>query len=183
MKNQRLLVPTERIVQAIFIMRGQKVILDKNLADLYGVTTSVLNKAVSRNVDRFPSDFMFQLTRKEFANLKFQFGTSSWGGTRKLPRAFTEQGVAMLSSVLRSTRAVQVNIQIMRAFVRLRQVLASHADLARKLEELEKKYDAQFRVVFDALRALMAETAPPKRKIGFTAKDQQAVYTVKRKRG
>ena len=107
---------------------------------------------------------MLQLTREEFSNLKFRFGTSSWGGTRKLPRAFTEQGVAMLSSVLRSKRAVQVNIQVMRAFVRLRQLLVTHVELARKLEALEKKYDRQFRVVFDAIRALMAEPETPKRK-------------------
>jgi hypothetical protein len=119
--------------------------LDKDLASLYRVTTANLNKAVNRNLDRFPDDFMFQLTREEFINLKFHFGRSNWGGTRKLPRAFTEQGIAMLSSVLRSTRAVQVNIAIMRAFVRLRELMPTHKDLARKLESLEKKYDAQFK--------------------------------------
>jgi hypothetical protein len=127
--------------------------------------------AVTRNLDRFPDDFMFSLTRKESENLKFHFGTSSWGGTRKPPRAFTEQGVSMLSSVLRSPQAVHVNIEIMRAFVRLRQMLASHADLARRLNELEKKYDAQFRVVFDAIRELMAPPPdPPRKRIGFHAK-------------
>jgi len=135
---------------------------------LYGVMTKALNKAVSRNLDRFPDDFMFSLTREEFRNLMFQNGTSSWGGRRKLPRAFTEQGVAMLSSVLRSQRAVHVNIEIMRAFVRLRQILASHAGLAKRLDELEHKYDAQFRVVFDAIRELMAPPPePPRKRIGF----------------
>jgi hypothetical protein len=150
------------------MVRGHKVLLDKDLAQLYGVMTRALNKAVSRNLDRFPDDFMFSLTREEFRNLMFQNGTSSWGGRRKLPRAFTEQGVAMLSSVLRSPRAVRVNIEIMRAFVRLRQILASHAGLAKRLEELEQKYDAQFRVVFDAIRELMAPLPePPRKRIGF----------------
>ena len=154
------IVPSKIIERKILLIRGQKVLLDKDLADLYGVETFNLNKAVRRNVDRFPGDFMFQLTREEFKNLIFHFGISRWGGTRKLPLAFTEQGVAMLSSVLRSKRAVHVNIEIMRAFVKLRELLASHKDLARKLDELEKKYDAQFRVVFEAIRELMA---PPKR--------------------
>lgn len=141
--------------------------LDRDLAELYGVLTKNLNKAVSRNSERFPGDFMFQLTPEEFKNLKFQIGTSRWGGTRKLPHAFTEQGVAMLSSVLKSKSAVHVNIEIMRVFVKLRQLLLTHADLARKLNALEKKYDAQFRVVFDAIRELMTPVEKPKRKIGF----------------
>jgi len=156
------------IEQAIFLIRGQKVMLDVDLAKLYGVTTFNLNKAVKRNLDRFPEDFMFQLNYQEVRNLIFQFGISSWGGTRKLPRAFTEQGVAMLSSVLKSKRAVQVNIEIMRAFVKLREMLASHKDLALKLAEMEKKYDSQFKVVFDAIRELMTPIElPPKRRIGF----------------
>jgi hypothetical protein len=164
------LIPTERIEKCILLLRGQKVILDKDLAALYGVSTKNLNKAVSRNLDRFPDDFMFQLDLQEVINLKFQFGTSSWGGTRKLPRAFTEQGVAMLSSVLNSKRAVQVNIEIMRAFVKLRELLASHKDLAFKLAEMEKKYDSQFKVVFDAIRELMTPIEPPsKPRIGFRA--------------
>jgi len=164
------LIPTERIERSILLIRRQKVILDKDLAALYGVATKNLNKAVSRNLDRFPEDFMFQLDLQEVINLKFQFGTSSWGGTRKLPRAFTEQGVAMLSSVLNSKRAVQVNIEIMRAFVKLRELLASHKDLALKLAEMEKKYDSQFKVVFDAIRELMTPIAPPsKPRIGFRA--------------
>jgi len=179
MGDLRQPVPAELIENKIYLIRGQKVMLDKDLAELYGVSTSVLNKAVSRNLDRFPSDFMVQLTREEFTNLKCRFGTSSWGGTRKLPRAFTEQGVAMLAGVLRSKRAVQVNIQIMRAFIRLRQMLSTHADLAGKLEALESKYDSQFRVVFDAIRALMAEPEKPKPKIGFAVKEKRAVYTVK----
>ena len=143
-------------------------ILDRNLAELYDVETRDLNKAVSRNIGRFPVDFMFQLTREEFQDLMFQFGTSSWGGTRKSPRVFTEQGVAMLSSVLRSRHAIKVNVEIMRTFVRLRRILATHADLARKLQDLEKKYDGQFRIVFDAIRQLMEPPAgPPSRRIGF----------------
>jgi len=161
------LIPQGVIEQKIFVIRNHRVMLDKDLAKLYEVETRDLNKAVSRNLDRFPEDFMFQLTEKEFQNLKFHFGTSSWGGTRKRPRAFTEQGVAMLSSVLRSKRAVHVNIAIMRAFVRLRQILASNRELARKLDELEKKYDTQFKVVFNAIRKLMAKPQRPKRRIGF----------------
>ena len=163
----RNLVKSKVIAQNIYLVRGQRVMLGKDLAVLYGVSTGNLNKGVSRNLDRFPGDFMFQLSKGEFENLMFQDGISSWGGTRKLPRAFTEQGVAMLSSVLCSRRAVQVNIQIMRTFVQLRRVLASHRELARKLNTLEKKYDAQFKAVFDAIRKLMAPPEPPKRRIGF----------------
>ena len=163
------LIPTERIEQAIFLIRGQKVMLDVDLAKLYGVTTFNLNKAVKRNLDRFPDDFMFQLNYQEVRNLIFQIGISSWGGTRKLPRAFTEQGVAMLSSVLKSKRAVQVNIEIMRAFVKLREMIASNKDLAKRLDELEGKYDARFKVVFDAIRELMTPIEPPPKphRIGF----------------
>ena len=149
------------------MIRGQKVILDRDLASLYGVSTGNLNKAVTRNIDRFPEDFMIQLTQAELRNLIFHFGTSSWGGTRKPPRAFTEQGVAMLSSVLRSKRAVRVNIEIMRAFVRLRRMLQANTVLARQLKDLEKKYDSQFKVVFDAIRQLMTPPARKSRKIGF----------------
>ena len=144
-KPKTSLIPQKTIEGKILLIKDHKVMLDKDLAKLYSVTTSNLNKAVSRNIDRFPDDFMFRLSKEEFENLKFHFGTSSWGGTRKLPRAFTEQGVAMLSSVLHSKRAIQVNVEIMRAFVRLRQMLASNAGLARKLAVLEKKYDAQFK--------------------------------------
>ncbi len=166
----KLFAPLERIERAILLIRGHKVMLDKDLAGLYGVTTTNLNKAASRNIDRFPPDFMLQLSKQEMNNLKFHFGTSSWGGTRKLPRAFTEQGVAMLSSILRSKRAAQVNIEIMRTFVRLRRMLASNADLARKLNDLEKKYNLQFKAVFDAIRQLMTPTLPPRRPIGFRKK-------------
>jgi len=158
----------ERVTRAIVLIRGQKVMLDQDLASLYGVETKALNRAVKRNSGRFPADFMFQLTPDEAENLRYQIGTSRWGGRRYLPSAFTEQGVAMLSSVLRSERAVRVNIEIMRAFVQLRQMLSSNADLARKLEALEKKYDAQFKVVFDAIRELMSPPAPSrKQRIGF----------------
>ena len=160
-------IPKEIIEQKIFLLRGHEVIFDKDLAALYGVGTRDLNKAVTRNLDHFPGDFMFQLSPREFKNLMFQFGTSSWGGTRKRPRAFTEQGVAMLSSVLKSKRAVQVNIEIMRTFVRLRKWLASHEALARKLATLEQKYDAQFKAVFDAIRELMTPPEPSRRRIGF----------------
>jgi len=155
-------IPTERIERAILLIRGQKVMLDADLAAMYGVTTSNLNKAVSRNKERFPADFMFPLTDDEAESLRFQFGISKTrGGRRYAFQVFTEQGVAMLSSVLRSPRAVAVNIEIMRAFVRLREILSSHADLARRLDDLERKYDQQFAVVFQAIRELMK---PPRRK-------------------
>ena len=161
--------------------------LDSDLAVLYGITVGRLNEAVKRHRDRFPADFMFQLTPEEFRSLRSQIVTSNlksqiaisshdWGGRRHPPYAFTEQGVAMLSSVLHSKRAVQVNIEIMRAFVRLRQMLASNAQLARKLVDLENKYDAQFKVVFDAIRQLMAPPEPKKRKIGFLVEEKAAAY-------
>ncbi|MGE4345766.1 MAG: ORF6N domain-containing protein [Geoalkalibacter sp.] len=146
-----------RVERAIRIIRGDKVILDEDLAELYGVETKNLIKAVQRNIDRFPADFMFQLTNQEFKDLRFQFGTASqWGGRRTPPYAVSEQGVAMLSSVLHSKRAVQVNIEIMRTFVRLRKLLASNVELAERLDQLEAKYDGQFRTVFEAIRQLMA---------------------------
>ncbi len=157
------------IEHKIYLIRGHKVMISTDLAVLYEVAPRVLVQAVKRNIERFPKDFMFQLTLSEFKILKSQFVTSSWGGLRRAtPYAFTEQGVAMLSSVLRSKRAIQVNIAIMRAFVRLRQMLASNKDLARRLDELERKHDDQFRVVFDAIRELMAPTPEkPKERIGF----------------
>ena len=185
-------VQEESIEQAILLIRGEKVLLDADLAALYGVATRVLIQAVKRNAERFPPDFIFQLTKEEVDLLRSQFVTSKSasrldqgdseilrsqfviskigdprGGRRYLPYAFTEQGVAMLSSVLHSPRAIAVNIEIMRTFIRLRRMLASHADLARKLEALEKKYNAQFKVVFDAIRQLMAPPAPKRRRIGF----------------
>lgn len=165
-------LPVERILNSILVRRGEKVLLDADLAGLYGVETKVLLQAVRRNFERFPEDFLFQLTGVEWLNLKSQFVTSSsWGGRRTAPYAFTEQGVAMLSSVLRSDRAIQVNIEIMRAFVQLKRMLATHADLARKIESLERKYDAQFRGVFDAIRELMAPQVNSKKQpIGFKVK-------------
>ena len=185
-------VQEERIEQAILLIRGEKVMLDADLAALYGVATRVLIQAVKRNAERFPPDFIFQLTKEEVDLLRSQFVTSKSanrlnqgesgilrsqfviskigdprGGRRYLPYAFTEQGVAMLSSVLHSPRAIAVNIEIMRAFIRLRRILASHVNLARKLETLEKKYDAQFKMVFDAIRKLMAPPETKRRRIGF----------------
>ncbi len=167
--TQELLIPTERIEQAILLIRGQKVMLDEDLSALYRVPVKALNQAVKRNLRRFPEDFMFQLSNEEAEVLRSQSVTSKKGrgGRRTPPYAFTEQGVAMLSTVLNSDRAIEVNIAIMRAFVKLREILASHADLAKKLEEMEKKYDTQFKVVFDALRKLMTPPAQPRRKIGF----------------
>ena len=141
--------------------------LDRDLAELYGVETKQLKRAVRRNIDRFPDDFMFQPSSDEFEILRCPIGTSSWGGTRYVSMAFTEQGVAMLSSVLNSKRAVQVNIQIMRTFTRLREMLAGHKDLQKKIEDMEAKYDNQFRVVFEAIKQLLQEEEKPQRKIGF----------------
>lgn len=167
--NTNKLIPLQTITSCIVFIRNQKVILDSDLANLYEVETKVLIRAVKRNVERFPEDFMFQLSKEEFENLRCQIGTSSeWGGRRYPPYAFTEQGVAMLSSVLRSDRAVQVNIEIMRTFVKLREILSNHKDLAKKLNSLEKKYDEQFKVVFDAIRQLMKpESIKNKKPIGF----------------
>lgn len=165
-----VMVLSERIEKAILSLRGHRVILDRDLATMYGVSTRDLNKAVSRNLDRFPEDFMLQLTRSEFNDLKFQFGTSSWGGTRKLPRAFSEQGIAMLSSVLRSKRAIHTNIAIMRAFVKLREFVASHKALAAKLAQLERRvggHDGQIRSLFEAIHQLMEPPQPKSRRIGF----------------
>lgn len=172
------LVSTTKIEQNILLVRSQKVMLDSDLAYLYGVETKALNRAVKRNRERFPEDFMVKLTPEEAKNLRFQNGTSSlrsqsgtsrrWGGRRYVPYVFTEQGVAMLSSVLRSRRAILVNIEIMRAFVRLRAMAASYKNLARKLDALERRYDVQFKAVFDAIRKLMEPPAgAAKRPMGF----------------
>lgn len=179
-------IPIEVIENKILLIRGQKVILDKELALLYNVATRDLNKAVSRNITRFPIDFMFQLNKEEFKNLKFQFGTSSltdgkagWGGTRKLPYAFTEQGVAMLSSVLRSEGAVQVNILIMRAFVKLREILLTHKELAHKLKELKLRidsHDEQITSIIEAINQLLAPPPEQKRKMGFQIKEKKVLY-------
>jgi ORF6N domain len=165
MRSNALAIQVE---QRIFLIRGQKVMLDFDLAELYGVETRALKQAVRRNLDRFPADFMFELSATEIKNLVSQTVIPTRGKLGgATPMALTEQGVAMLSSVLRSSRAVQVNIAIMRTFVRLREMLLSNADLARKLADLENKYDAQFKVVFDAIRELMLPPDPPGRKIGF----------------
>ena len=170
-----LAIPAERIEQRILLIRKKKVILDRDLAVLYGVPTKTLNQAVKRNLERFPSDFMFQLSSAEFKNWKSQFVTSNSStkmSLRKRPYAFTEQGIAMLSSVLRSQQAIHVNIAIMRTFVKLRELLTSHRKLARRIEELEKKYDGKFQLVFDAIRGMMAEPdPPPKKRIGFHTHD------------
>jgi len=163
-------MPVEFIERRILLIRRQKVMLDTDLAQLYGVTTRRLNEQVRRNRARFPEDFAFALTREEFANLKSHFATSSsgWGGRRKLPYAFTEHGAVMAANVLNSPVAVRASIQIVRAFVRLREILATHKELARKIEEMEKKYDTQIRVVFGEIRKLMQPPAlPPKHQIGF----------------
>src|SRR6266516_2420416 len=169
MRSDALAVQVER---RIFLIRGQNVMLDFDLAQLYGVETRALKQAVRRNLDRFPADFMFELTVAEIKNLVSQTVIPTRGKLGgATPMAFTEQGVAMLSTVLRSSRAVQVNIAIVRTFVRLREMLLSDAELARKLAASEKKYDAQFKVVFDAIRALMLPPAPPKRQIGFHVRE------------
>jgi hypothetical protein len=185
MKGDTPAMLLKRIEARILLIRGERVMLDADLAELYGVATKVLVQAVKRNVERFPPDFMFQLTPDEFSNLRSQFVTSSWGGRRYAPFAFTEHGIAMLSSVLKSERAIKVNVEIMRAFVRLRRLLGSHEDLARKLAELEKRYDAQFKTIFDAIRTLMAPPDKARRSIGFRVEEAALGYQVRRsaKRG
>jgi len=178
----RSLVPIEVIEKKILLISGKKVMLDSDLAALYGVETKMLVRAVKRNLERFPDDFMVQLTKEEFDNLRYHFGTSRLGGRRYLPYAFTENGVAMLSSILNSPKAIRVNIQIMRTFTKLREMIASHKDLTKKLNELEKKYDGQFQIVFEAIRQIMEVEEQPKRKIGFIARERQAVYRTNRKR-
>jgi hypothetical protein len=179
-------VPFAAIESRIQLIRGNKVILDADLAQLYGVETKSLNKAVERNRNRFPEDFMYQLTRQEFANLRFQFGTSSLhGGRRHTPYAFTQEGIAMLSSVLRSPRAVAVNIEIMRAFIRMRGMLVSVDELARKLDALERKalaHDKDLEEVFEALRELMTLPESPRREIGFHAHPENKGADAKRRK-
>ena len=161
-------LPTERVEKAILLIRSEKVILDSDLAELYGVTTSRLNEQVKRNQDRFPEDFAFQLTEQELARLRSQFAISKGqGGRRYLPYAFTEHGAIMAATVLNSKIAVQASVQVVRAFIKLRQMLASNAELASRLSELENKYDAQFKVVFDAIRKLMTPPQTARKQIGF----------------
>ena len=174
------LVPMEKIERSILLLRGQKVMLDSDLAELYGVKTRRLNEQVRRNRERFPKDFMFSLSDAEFANLKSHFATSSWGGRRKNPLCFTEHGALMAASVLNTPRAVEMSVFVVRAFVRLRALLASHAGLARKLNSLEIKYDSQFKVVFDAIRSLMAPSPKKRRGIGFRVKGKRERYAVKK---
>jgi flagellar capping protein FliD len=158
-------LPVERITSKIFLIRGLKVMLDRDLAALYGVDTAQLKRAVRRNIDRFPKDFMIELSKEEMEDWRCQFGTSNADkmGLRYAPLAFTEQGVAMLSSVLNSRRAIQVNIQIMRAFTQLRQMLSTHEDLKKKIEAMEKKYDQQFQIVFEAIKQLLETEAKPRK--------------------
>jgi phage regulator Rha-like protein len=170
-------VPIELIASKIVLVRGEKVLIDHDLAEMYDVETKQLKRAVRRNINRFPEDFMFQLTKEEYRSLRSQFGTLKRGTHSKYsPMAFTEQGVAMLSSVLNSDRAIEVNIAIMRAFVKLREMMATHKNLKRKIESMEKKYDEQFRIVFEAIKQLLAEEDKPKKKIGYTVKEKQKAY-------
>jgi hypothetical protein len=193
MKNAQL-IPAKLIENKILLIRGQKVLLDRDLAILYNIATRDLNKAVSRNISRFPNDFMFQLSKEEFEELKFQIGTSSlpynkanWDGSRKLPNAFTEQGVAMLFSVLRSERAVIVNIQIMRVppcGIKLREILSTHKELAQKLKDLELKiesHDEQITAIFEAINQLLIPPGKSERKIGFGVEEKKYHYSYRRK--
>lgn len=165
-----VIIPDEVIIDKIYLIRGQKVMLDRDLALLYGVETKVLKRQVRRNIGRFPTDFMFELTSEEFSNLRSQFGTSSWGGVRYVPMAFTEHGVAMLSSVLNSDRAIEVNIRIIRLFTRMREVLLTHKDIILKLEHLESQvagHDQHIQAIFQALKQLLDPAMPKRRQIGF----------------
>ena len=178
------IVSIEHVARSIFVIRGQKVMLDFDLAALYGVPSGHLNRAVKRNIGRFPIDFMFQLSVEEARNLKCQFGISSWGGRRSLPYAFTEQGVAMLSSVLKSERAVKVNIAIMRAFVKLREALETNRELARKFSELEKRvgeHDEEITAIIEAIRQLMAPPKKPHREIGFHVREKAPRYRTRKR--
>jgi len=168
--TENFIIPSERIVSKIYIIRNRKVMLDRDLAILYGVPTKSLNLAVKRNIKRFPEDFMFQLTKEEFKNLRLQIETSSWGGTRYEPLVFTEQGVAMLASALNSDRAINVNIQIIRTFVKIRELLATNEALQRKVMEMEKKYDGKIKEIFDTLGFLLEDKIRSKKEIGFKVK-------------
>jgi len=181
--KEKSLIPNERIVQSIFVVRGQKVMIDNDLSILYGVETKVLNQSVKRNTDRFPEDFMFRLTNEEADSLRSQIvtlknqplypqsNTPKRGAHRKYqPYVFTEQGILMLSSVLKSERAIQVNIQIVRTFIKLREMLSNYKEVREKIESMEKKYDQRFKIVFDTLKQLLREEEKPKRKIGFSQK-------------
>ena len=176
-------IPDEVIISKIYFIRGQKVMFDRDLAEMYNVSTSNLNRSVKRNPKRFPKDFMFQLTRQEYENLIFQIGTSSlppgkpsWGGTRKLPNVFTEQGVAMLSGVLNTDIAIEVNIRIIRIFTRLREMLLTHKDILLKIEQLEQQVSRngkEIQMIFGALKELLNPPQKPRTRIGFRRKDEQ----------
>ena len=171
--NNESLIPIERIEQKIYLVRGEKIMLDSDLAEIYGVTTKRFNEQVKRNIKRFPEDFMFQLTAEEFENLRSQIATSSsitYGGRRYLPYVFTEHGALMAANILKSEIAVEASVQVVRAFVKLRQILASNAELSKKVEALEQKYDANFKVVFDAIKKLMLPPDKPRQAIGFVEK-------------
>jgi hypothetical protein len=169
-KENTLMIPDEVVMNKIYLIGGKKVMLDQDLAELYGVETKQLKRAVRRNITRFPNDFMFELTRRESVTLRSQIGTSSWGGTRYEPMTFTEQGVAMLSSVLNSERAILVNIQIIRIFTKLREMLLTHKDLLLKMEELKKKvtnHDEKIALLFEYLKQFIVEQEKPRQVIGF----------------
>ncbi len=168
--TKSLILKPDNIAAQIFFVRGEKVLLDFDLAVLYGVETKRLKETVRRNRKRFPNDFMFELTEEEFINLRSQFASSSWGGRRYPPMAFTEQGVAMLSGILNSDRAIEVNIAIMRTFVQLRKLMDTNKELARKIETLEKKYDEQFQAVFNAIKKLIRQENEPRKQIGYKIK-------------
>jgi hypothetical protein len=182
-EEQNSIVPFERIAGCIYVIRGYKVMLSHDLAELYGVNTKVFNQAVQRQKQRFPADFMFQLNQGEFESLRSQFVTSKTGrgGRRYLPYAFTEQGVAMLSSVLKSRRAVAVNIAIMRTFVKLREILTTNSALRRKIEAIERKYDEQFKLVFKILSEMVMTDEKPKKPIGFLTETQRDTHAGKAK--
>ncbi|MHC4293169.1 MAG: ORF6N domain-containing protein [Planctomycetota bacterium] len=167
MEGEQSIIPIERIRRSIILIRGHKVILDRDLASMYEVTTSDLNKAVIQNIEHFPEDFVFQVTRAELSNLRFRFGMSGWHRTKKLPRAFTEQGVAMLSSVFKHKRTVKVNIAIMRTFLKMRETMVIDASLRRKLESMERKYEERFELVFKILSELVMADIECKKPIGF----------------
>ena len=182
MRNKDIVVG-EKIESKILLVRGFKVLLSSDLASLYGAPHGVLMQAVKRNIERFPGDFMFQLTEEEYANLKSQIVISSWGGQRRLPHAFTEQGVAMLSGVLRSRRAIQVNVAIMRTFVKLRELLSTQKELAQQLALLEQKvekHDHEIHAIFEAIRRLMVPPEKPKRPIGFRINEPRSAYRARR---
>jgi hypothetical protein len=170
------IIPIENITGLIYLVRGKKVMLDQNLAVLYGVETKRLKEQVRRNIERFPEDFMFELSKKEYENLRSQIATSSWGGTRYVPMAFTEHGVLMISSVLKSDKAIQVNIQIMRAFTKLRHLILDNVELRREIENLRADTDGKFRIIFETLDQLLTVESKPRKKIGFTVKEKQARY-------